>query len=77
MTCICRKKQLLCNKNGMAMLTCVEILFAASLLTVSSGLMLTESAILSSHVQEKQIALQAAQLALVDAREAVTKGLVD
>jgi Tfp pilus assembly protein PilX len=61
----------------MAMLACVEILFAASLLMVSSRLSLTESAILSAHVQEKQIALQAAQLALVDARDVVRKGLLD
>ncbi len=71
------KNHLLCRNHGMAMLTCVEILFAASLLMVSSRLLLTESAILSSHVQEKQIALQSAQLALDDAREVVSKGLLD
>lgn len=73
---ICKNK-LPYRKNGMAMLACVEILFAASLLMMSSRLSLTESAILSSHVQEKQIALQAAQLALVDARDVVRKGLLD
>jgi Tfp pilus assembly protein PilX len=63
--------------QGMALLSCVQILFAASLLMMSSGLMLTESALLSTHTQEKNIALQAAQSALADARVVISKGLVD
>ena len=63
--------------QGMALLSCVQILFAASLLMMSSGLMLTESALLSTHTQEKNIALQAAQSALADARLVISKGLVD
>lgn len=63
--------------RGMALLSCVQILFAASLLMMSSGLMLTESALLSSHTQEKNIALQAAQSALADARVVISKGLVE
>jgi Tfp pilus assembly protein PilX len=63
--------------HGMALLSCVQILFAASILMMSSGLMLTESALLSSHTQEKNIALQAAQSALADARVVISKGLVD
>jgi Tfp pilus assembly protein PilX len=63
--------------RGMALLSCVQILFAASILMMSSGLMLTESALLSSHTQEKNIALQAAQSALADARVVISKGLVD
>jgi Tfp pilus assembly protein PilX len=63
--------------GGMALLSCVQILFAASILMMSSGLMLTESALLSSHTQEKNIALQAAQSALADARVVISKGLVD
>ena len=63
--------------RGMALLSCVQILFAASILMMSSGLMLTESALLSSHTQEKNIALQAAQSALADARVVISKGLVE
>ena len=63
--------------HGMALLSCVQILFASSLLMMSSGLMLTESALLSSHTQEKNIALQAAQSALADARVVISKGLAD
>ena len=63
--------------QGMALLSCVQILFAAYLLMMSSGLMLTESALLSTHTQEKNIALQAAQSALADARVVISKGLVD
>ncbi len=63
--------------HGMALLSCVQILFAASILMMSSGLMLTESALLSSHTQEKNIALQAAQSALADARVVISKDLVD
>jgi len=71
-------KQFHCDvMQGMALLSCVQILFAASLLMMSSGLMLTESALLSSHTQEKNIALQAAQSALADARVVISKGLVD
>jgi len=63
--------------RGMALLSCVQILFAASILMMSSGLMLTESALLSSHTQEKNIALQAAQSALADARVVISKGLFE
>lgn len=72
-----RHKSRILGMQGMALLTCVEILFAASLLMISSRLLLTESALLSSHIQERQVAMQAAQSAVADARAVIHKGLFD
>lgn len=59
------------------MLTCVGILLAVSLLMMSSGILLSESAQVCWHRQDRQIALQSAEAALTDARIVMMRELAD